>query len=117
MVDKKTLEEAKKAFPDEYEEALKKMEELKIEKGKELKLIIRYGNTHKLVADPQSSNSDKKLTNKHEWSVYVDVEHEKVKAKDIIESVKFELHPTFRNPERIVDKAPFKVSCLTIEFG
>ena len=110
-MDKKALEETKKAFPDEYEEMLKKMEELKVENEKKLKITIRYGNKHKLVENPQNSNSDKKLTNKHEWTAFVDVEHEKVKAKDIIESVTFQLHPTFRNPERVVDKAPFKVSC------
>ena len=109
-MDEKALEETKKSHPEEYEEMLKKMQELKVENEKKLKIIIRYGNKHKLVLNPEGSNSSEKLINRNEWTAFVDVEHEKVKAEDVFDSVKFQLHPTFRNSERVVEKAPFEVS-------
>lgn len=37
------------------------------------------------------------------------VEHDRIKTADIVESVKFNLDHTFRNPERIVENAPFEL--------
>lgn len=85
------------------------MEELKLEESKKLKITIKYGNKHELVADPKASGSDKTQKNKHKWTAFVSIDHPKVKSKDMIESVKFELHETFRNPIREVKKAPFEV--------
>ena len=48
-------------------------------------------------------------TNTHKWTAFVTVEHDKVKDSDLIESVKFWLHDTFRYSERILTQAPFQI--------
>ena len=103
------MEEVKEAFPDEFAEVTKKMEELKIEDAKRLKIKILYGNKHRLVPNPAKSRSDSAETNKHEWIAFVTINHEGLKAEDLIESVTFELHETFRNPIRKVSKPPFQL--------
>ena len=42
-VDKKVMEEAKTSFPNEFEDVLNKMSELKLEEKKNLKLKVVYG--------------------------------------------------------------------------
>lgn len=101
---------------------MKKLNEVKLEDSKKLRLKIVYGNKHELVPDANKyyillisrSNSDKSKTNKHKWTAFVKVEHEKVKSKDIIESVTFELHETFRNPVRKVSASPYEVKQISL---
>ena len=52
-VNEEIKEEIKETFPDEYEEMVKKMDTLKLEQAKKMKIIITYGNLHRLVPDPQ----------------------------------------------------------------
>eukprot|EP00345_Euplotes_harpa_P004016 CAMPEP_0168330174 /NCGR_PEP_ID=MMETSP0213-20121227/7557_1 /TAXON_ID=151035 /ORGANISM="Euplotes harpa, Strain FSP1.4" /LENGTH=82 /DNA_ID=CAMNT_0008333661 /DNA_START=262 /DNA_END=510 /DNA_ORIENTATION=+ len=80
------------------------MEELKVEQKKRPKIKITYGNRHKLIKDVKDDTK-----NKHEWTAFVSIEHPELKDADLIESVKFTLHETFRNPERIVKKTPFEL--------
>mmetsp|Transcript_9612 Transcript_9612/g.9395 ORF Transcript_9612/g.9395 Transcript_9612/m.9395 type:complete len:193 (-) Transcript_9612:10-588(-) len=109
-VDTKIKEEAKEAFPDEFEEMTKKLEELKIEDAKTIKVKVEYGNKHKLVPSPSKSRSKPSVSNKHEWTVFVRVANEGIKTENIVEKVKFELHETFRNPTRIIENAPFQLT-------
>ena len=53
---------------------------------------------------------NKGITNKHGWRVFVRVEHDELNDSDLIQSVKFTLHETFKKPERLIEQAPFELS-------
>mmetsp|Transcript_2108 Transcript_2108/g.2396 ORF Transcript_2108/g.2396 Transcript_2108/m.2396 type:complete len:112 (+) Transcript_2108:128-463(+) len=94
-VDKELKEEVKEAFPDEFDEVTKRMNELKIEDQKNITVIINYGNRYRFVPNPKKSNSSKNKSINHKWTAFVEVQEGKFKAEDLIEEVKFELHETF----------------------
>ena len=68
---------------------------------------IVFGNEYKYL----EGSFDK---NVHSWKVYVKLEDipSGVKESDLIEKVKFKLHPTFNPPEVVKDKPPYLVSRL-----
>ena len=89
---------------------MKKIEEIKLEESKRQKIKILYGNRHKIVNNPQQSFSDATRKNSHEWTAFIEVDHDRLKPEDLITSVTFTLHPTFRKRIRKVSSPPFQIT-------
>ena len=95
-VDKKLNKKMKEKYPEKYASRLKEIKEI----SKDL-VVIKIGNTHKLLAIEEN--------NKHKWKCFV-LFPEEVEKK--IDYVVFNLHETFKVPIRKVDKAPFEIKSI-----
>ena len=67
-------------------------------------LKIVYGNTHRVLTDPQSYNQ-------HEWKVFVKLANGKLDIGTYISKVVFLLHHTFPDPVMECYCEPFEVEC------
>lgn len=70
------------------------------------KLKFEYGNIHKLL------NTDE--SNCHEWTLFIKLLNGNI--KDFVEKVEFQLHHTFKPPNIVIKKPPFKITRLGLFF-
>ena len=68
------------------------------------------GNRHSIVTNPQKSNSNKDMKNKHAWTCFIELNHPELKkyTYKLIDKVDFLLHETFRPPLRTAKAVPGK---------
>ena len=66
-----------------------------------------YGNTWSEVKKP-GVKSGHKLTNS--WSMQLSINDGRENVGKYIQSVMYELHPTYRSPNRRVTEAPFRIA-------
>ena len=86
-------------------------QEEKTLKENELLIKISYGNTHELVQNPGLNKTGEHLR-KHRWKVYVHAFRGGYDISDLVDKVRFELHPSFSRTEKICQKAPFVYKCI-----
>lgn len=58
-------------------------------------LRVTFGNRHRKVPNPKKIGPNKLIANSHEWTAFVRLDRTKVATSDLIEKVRFELHPSF----------------------
>ena len=71
QVDKQMQSEISAEFTSEFELQKKALKEQKEWRGDRKVVSFSFGNTHEDVKDPKPANSDKTMTNKHRWTMFV----------------------------------------------
>ena len=90
--------ELRKEDPVAYEAMRKELRAQNALAADQYDLKLVFGNRHREIANPKGSN-------KHEWSIFVKFQDKKINPGELIEKVRFGLHPTFGAPHMDV-KAP-----------
>ena len=104
-VDTEFQEKVKADFPEEFSQHQKELEkELKIKQA-QVEISFKVGNTHREVPNPKMSRNGEHK-NKHSWTAYVEFVDKPALTSKFIDKVTFELHPTFKDPIRVVKAKP-----------
>ena len=75
-------------------------------KVKFAEIRLEFGNTHKIVESRFAKESCK-----HKCKIYVKAFKNEFRMDKLVDKVVFRLHPSFKNPEQEITKAPFSVEC------
>ena len=84
---------------------------MKKEEEKLLSIKFAYGNTYKKLKEGEYKLNPGGRPLDNSWVGFFKPENSDLKVGDFIEKITWTLHPTFSNPVRVVNVAPFVLKC------